>query len=483
MQTYKAYKFRLYPTQQQRDYFNRCIGCGRFVYNWALSLRINAYKNNGTTLSIRKDISPQIPKLKEENPFLKDVDAKGLIGELSRLDEAYQKFFNGTNDYPRFKRKSNTGSYTTQLTKNSINQTRGFVNIPKIGSVKCIFHRQIEGTVKENPYITIKRTTTGEFYIFIFSEISVPETPKEMATSENTIGVDLGLKDFAILDDGTKFHKIETDEKLGKRKKYLQRMLEKKVGSKKGQKKSNNYLKLQRKIAKLDEKVARRREQYQYEVASAIVEKDCRYIGMEDLNVQGLSASGRSKQKLSHKEYLKLSKTEKKKYNRKKNKGLNKSILNAGFYLFKTKLKFKALQQGKEVVEVGRFYASSQTCSNCGAKNKNVKNLKIREWVCSECGTHHDRDVNAAKNIRNEAIRIKNNCETTHKNLRRCNPKVKSVETITNEKTETVGVNSMVIEPETQSIDVINQKIDVDTTCANTAEKNLDEKIEYKDAM
>lgn len=227
-------------------------------------------------------------------------------------------------------------------------------------------------------------------------------------------------------------------------------MLVKKVGAKKEQNKSNNYKKLCHKMAKLDEKIARRRENYQYIVISKIVKKECKYIAMEDLNVSGLSASGRSKQKLSWEEYLKLSKIEKKKYNRKKNKGLNKSILYTGFYSFKTRLTFKALQHGKKVIEINRFYASSQICSNCGTKNKLVKNLNVREWVCPECGTHHDRDVNAAKNIRNEAIRIKNNGETTPKNLTRCNREVKSAETIRNEKTNAVGVNSTVVETEIQ---------------------------------
>lgn len=452
MELYKAYKFRLYPTQQQRDYFNRCIGCGRFVYNWALALRKDVYAKEGISLSIRKDIQPKIPNLKEEFLFLNEADAKGLISELNNLENAYQLFFKGVSGYPKFKHKKSNGGYITQLQKNSIYPENGYVKLPKIGHVKCVFHRHIEGIVKERPYVSINKTATGEFYIFILSEISVPEKPNETATTENTIGVDLGLKDFAIIDDGTKFHKIEIDEKLAKRKKHLQRMLAKKVGAKKGQDKSNNYLKTRRKIAKLDEKVARRREHYQYKVASNIVSKDCAYIAIEDLNVAGMSASGKSKQKLSCDEYLKLSKIEKKKYNRKKAKGFNKSILNAGFFSFKRKLIFKALQQGKEVVEVGRFYASSQTCSNCGAKNRLIKNLKIREWVCPECGSIHDRDVNAARNIKKEGIRIKNNGEITPKNLRRCNPKVKSAETIMNEKTDMVVVNSTVNEPEIQCI-------------------------------
>lgn len=451
METFKAYKFRLYPTFKQRGYLNRCIGCGRLVYNWALGLRIDAYKNDKTTLSIRKDISPRIPSLKEEKPFLKEVDSMCLISELNHLDDAYKKFFKKDGSgFPKFKKRESAGSMTICLTKGAVDKENGRVKLPKIGYVRCVFHRDIDGVVKETPYVTISRTTTGQWYISILAAVEMPEKPKNAANEHNTVGVDLGLKDFAILDDGTKFAKIETDECMERRKKHLQRMLSKKVGSKKGQKKSNNYMKLQRKISKLDEKVARRREHYRYEVASAIVRKDCDYIAMEDLNVKGISASGKAKIKQSAEEYAKLSKCNKKKYNRKKNKGFNRKVLSVGMYSFKQKLTFKAQQNGKEVVTIGRFYASSQTCSVCGNKNKKVKNLNVREWTCTECGTHHDRDVNAARNIRNEGIRIKNNGEPTPKNLTRCTREVKSAESHRNEKSTMDGVVSRLVEPEIQ---------------------------------
>lgn len=453
MEIYKAYKFRLYPTYKQKEFFNRTIGCGRLVYNWALAMRKEAYEKDGTTLSIRKDISPKIPALKEEKIFLKESDAVGLIGELNNLDAAYKKFFKEGGGFPKFKHKESIGSYTTQLKKGAIHQDENYVILPKCGAVKCVFHRKIDGIVKETPYVTISRTTTGEFYISILALCESPDAPKSVATESNTIGIDMGLKDLAILDDGTKFESIAVDEKIERRKERLQRKLSKKVGAKKGQKKSNNFLKLQRKISKLDAKVARRREHYQYNVVAQIAAKDCEYIGIEDLNVKGMSASGRAKKKLTAEEYAKLSKCDKKKYNRKKNKGFNKSILNAGFYSFKTKLEHKASQKGKEVVTIGRFYASSQNCSVCGAKNKKVKNLKVREWTCQECGSVHDRDINAAKNIRNETIRIINEkCETTHKNLTRCNREVKSAENHRKEKTNMVGVNPRFIEPEIQVI-------------------------------
>lgn len=454
METYKAYKFRLYPTYKQREFFNRTIGCGRLVYNWALAMRKEAYEKDGTTLSIRKDIRPLLSsKLKIEKPFLKDVDSAGLNSEFENLDVAYKKFFKEGGGFPKFKHKESLGSYTTQLKKGAIHQDENYVTLPKCGAVKCVFHRKIDGLVKDMPYVTISRTTTGEFYISILALCESPDAPKSVATEGNTIGIDMGLKDLAILDDGTKFERIAVDEKIERRKKRLQRKLSKKDGAKKGQKKSNNYIKLQRKISKLDAKVARRREHYRYNVVSQIVAKDCEYIGIEDLNVKGMSASGRAKKKLTAEEYAKLSKCDKKKYNRKKSKGFNKSVFNAGFYSFKTKLEHKASQKGKEVVTIGRFYASSQNCSVCGAKNKKTKNLSVREWTCHECGTHHDRDINAAKNIRNEAIRIKNDKgEPTPKNLPRCSRKVKFAESHRNEKSVSDGVVSRLVEPEIQVI-------------------------------
>lgn len=452
MEIYKAYKFRLYPTYKQREFFNRTIGCGRLVYNWALAMRKEAYEKDGTTLSIRKDISPKIPALKEEKIFLKESDAVGLIGELNNLDAAYKKFFKEGGGFPKFKHKESIGSYTTQLKKGAIHQDENYVILPKCGAVKCVFHRKIDGIVKETPYVTISRTTTGEFYIAILALCESPDAPTSVATDGNTIGIDMGLKDLAILDDGTKFGKVEVDAKLERRKKRLQRKLSKKVGAKKGQKKSNNYIKLQRKISKIDQKVARRREQYQYNVISQIVAKDCDYIGIEDLNTKGMSATGRSKKKLTSEDYAALSQCDKEKYNRKKKRGFNKSVLNAGFYSFKTKLEHKAQQNGKEVVTIGRFYASSQTCSVCGEKNRETKNLRVREWTCPNCGTHHDRDINAARNIRNEAVRIKNNGEPTPKNLPRCNREVKSAESHRKEKTVKVEVRPRPVEPEMQVI-------------------------------
>lgn len=464
MEADKGYKYRLYPTLKQRRFMNRCIGCCRFVYNWALAQKKEAY-TNGTSLSIGKDISPKLPELKKENPWLGETDAIALISELNDLYDAYQNFFKNREKgcgFPKFKHKQSAGSYRTQLKEGWIDVENNRIKLPKIGWVKCVFHRDIKGIVKRLPYVTVSRTTTGSFYVSITATYEIPAEPASKATKRNTIGIDLGVKDLAILDNGTVFHKFEDIggngewvKKTERRKKHLQRLLSKKVGSKKGEKKSVNYQKLQYKINKLYARVAARRDDYRNNVVAQIVGMNCTYIGVETLNVRGMSASGKAKkeEKLTLEEYNKLSKDEKKKYNRKKKKGFNRSIRNVGMYSFKQSLVFKARNEGKKVIGVDRFYASSQICSKCGYKNNKVKNLSVREWTCPECGTHHDnRDHNAAINLRQEAIDIVNkNGETTPKNLRRCTPKVRSAEAvIRNEKTVMVGVCSTACEPEKQ---------------------------------
>ena len=155
MESYKAYKFRLYPTYKQREFFNMTIGCGRLVYNWALAMKKEAYEKDGTNLSIRKDIRPLLSsKLKIEKPFLKDVDSTSLNSEFENLDAAYKMFFNKEeHGFPKFKHKESIGSYTTQIKKGAIHQDEDFVILPKCGAVKCVFHRKIDGIVKAMPYL------------------------------------------------------------------------------------------------------------------------------------------------------------------------------------------------------------------------------------------------------------------------------------------------------------------------------------------
>lgn len=378
-------KYRLYPTKEQVPLINQTMGCCRMIYNWGLHLQKETYDKDKKKLS-QGELYKQFTELRKEKVFLKDVSTKAIDGTLRDLDSAYSNFFKKRASFPKFKHKQTNESFTVQIAKKNINAEEGTVFIPKIGNVKCVFHRDIMGNItSDNPYVTVTRTTTYQYYISFKSEIYIPDHPTEKATEHNTIGVDLGVKDLAITDSGVKYPKVVIDRKLDKRIKHLQRLLSKKKGSKKGEPKSNSYIKLQMKLNKLNELKARRREHYQYNIANKITDSDCTYIGLENLNVKGMSAKGGA------------TKT-----------GLNRNIQNNALYMFKQKIDYKAKTKGKAVVYVDRFFPSSKTCHKCGHKNTELE-LKDRNWVCPECGAVLDRDTNAGINIKFETIRIVNN--------------------------------------------------------------------------
>lgn len=409
---YIVYKFRLYPNKEQKVQIDKTIGCARFVYNWAMDERDKAYKEGNGYVS-DFSLSPKIKELKSKYEWLKESDAIALIASIKDNGVAYKNFFEKRAAHPKKHKKMSSGSYETQLKKvyfTDINNNR--IILPKLGVVKIKAHRFVE-LDKIKDYVTISRNTIGEYYISIKVLFDDVEEPNCTATNDNTIGVDLGVKDLAICDDGKKFHKFKPDRKTIKRKKRLQRQLARKVGGKKEEKKSNNYKKLEKKIAKIDLKSTRQREYYQYNVVNDIVSKDCTYIGMEDLNVKGMGKKGGNRKK-----------------------GLNKGIHNAAMGAFKTKLVNKAKSKGKKVVDVDRYYPSSKTCHKCGYVYRQLK-LKDRKWVCPECKEQLDRDINASINIKKMAVDTINQIH-----LSECIGKVKSAESDTKQKEKKRKVSS-----------------------------------------
>lgn len=378
-------KYRIYPTKQQVLLINQTMGCCRMIYNWGLDKQKEAYDTSKTKLS-QGELYKLFTGLRNEMTFLKDVPTIAINGTLRDLDSAYSNFFKKRASFPKFKRKQTNESFTVQIDRKNIDINNGTITLPKIGKVKCIYHRDVLGNiVSDKPYVTITRTTTYQYYISFKSEIYIPDEPTEKATEQNTIGIDLGVKDLAITDKGVKYPKILKDRKLDKRIRHLQRLLSKKKGSKKGEAKSNSYIKLQMKLNRLNERKTRRREHYQYNTANTIASMECTYIGLENLNVKGMMAKGGARKK-----------------------GLNRNIANNALYAFKTKIEYKARQKGKKTVYVDRFYPSSKTCHCCGYKNTDLA-LSDRHWVCPECGAELDRDTNAGINIKFETIRIVNN--------------------------------------------------------------------------
>lgn len=476
MDSIAGFKFRLYPNKEQAKQFNKNIGCCRWVYNWALGLKKNAYEVDKINLSIRKDIRSKLPILKktEETSFLAEADACALASALENLDDAYTNFFK-EGGFPKFKKRTSAGSFTLQIdTKCFETFNQGYIKIGKAGLVRVKNHRALDIS-RAKSYVTISRNTIGEYYIAIKVHNDMPDEPTVGANEENTIGVDMGVHTLAITNDGTKYHKFVIDRKLKKKKRRLQRALARKaVFSSNGKivqsEQSSHYKALQKQIAKIDVKIARQREYYQYEVANNIVNKDCLFIGIEDLNVKGMSASGKGKRKkLTAEEYASLSNEDKKAYNRKKPKVFNKSVMDQSLGSLRLKIENKAKKTGKKVIEVDRFYASSQMCSNCGYKNIRIKNTSIREWVCPICGTKHDRDINAAINIKNKVI---DDNLLENRQLPRCTGKVMSPETKLGETKQNRNFNEnsrnlRTIEGENTEINKGNKHLikDIDNVC------------------
>lgn len=377
----KVYKYQLMPTKTQAELINKHIGSCRFIYNLALETKQLAYLSNKINLS-RYDLQAQLPELKKECIWLKEINAQSLQISLLNLDNAFTNFFKGYADFPKFKKKSARQSF--KISQNIfIDFENNKLNINKFREgIDIILHRTFKGIIKQ---ATISKTPTNKYFVSILVENNISIPRKVNIESNNTIGIDLGIKSFLVTSEGEVFNNLKFLNKSQSRLKFIQ--------SKYSKHKSQRT---KHKLALLHERIVNQRLDFLHKLSSKLISEN-QTICLEDLNIKGLLTKCKPKQDENDK-YLSNGQSAK--------SGLNKSIQDVGWGMFVDMLKYKAEWQGKNILQIGRFEPSSKTCNVCGNINKDLT-LKDREWKCNKCGTIHDRDINAAINIKNFALRNK----------------------------------------------------------------------------
>lgn len=354
----KAFRYRLSPTASQAELINKHIGCARFVYNNALAFKQSEYakdKTNHSWVSLVK----RLPDLKKENEWLKEVNSQSLQQSIVNMNTAFENFFKGRADFPKFKKKGK-GKQSFNIPQ-SINIDDDKLIIPKFKKgIDIVLHRPFKGEIRQ---ATISRTPTGKYFVSILCETGEVEKKTNSVSEETTVGLDLGIKSFLVSSNGKEYDNPKYFRKSIEHLKYQQRQFSKHKSNKR-----------KHRLAILHEKVANQRKDFLHKVSTELI-RDNQSIALEDLNISGML----------------------------KNHCLSGSISDVSWGTFVTMLEYKARWNGVNILRIGRFEPSSKTCNHCGYINKELT-LKDREWSCPECGSVLDRDINASINIKNFAL-------------------------------------------------------------------------------
>lgn len=368
----KSYKYRIYPNKIQKELIQKTFGCKRFVYNYYLNKRIELYEKEKITFNFY-DCSKDLTQLKKEFKWLKEVDKWALQNCLKDLNWAFIKFFDEHKGYPKFKSKKNRyQSYRSNFTKTTmggnIRYENKYIKLPKLGSIKTRDKRIPEGRILN---ATISQEPNGHYYCSLCcTDMEIKQLPK---TNQN-VGIDLGIVDFAIMSNENKIENPHFYEKLENKLAKLQRELSRKsIGS-------NRYEKARIKVAKLNKHISNQRNDFLQKLTTELI-RQYDIISIEDLDVKSMKETG--------------------------NKIRNKRVGDVSWSEFRRMLTYKCNWYGKTLSVIDRYYPSSQICHYCGVRD-GKKSEDIREWVCPNCGAELDRDINAAINILNEGLRILN---------------------------------------------------------------------------
>ena len=360
MITKRAYKYRIYPNREQRNFFAKTFGCVRLFYNMSLDDMIKIYKEKKEY----KDITPA--SYKEQFPFFKDVDSLALSNAQLNRNKAFKAFFRKQNKFPKYKTKRNKQSYSTNNQNGTVylSEDYKYISLPKIKNVRIKMHRKFKGVIKT---VTVSKECDNTYYVSILVEENIEPKSK----TNKSVGIDLGIKSYIVDSDSNKINNPKYLSKSLVRLEVEQRKLSHM------KKDSKNRDKQRIKVARLHHHIRNQRNDFLHKLSSKYINEN-QVISLEDLDIKQMEQDST----------------------------LSFFVADASWSKFVSMLEYKGKWYGRDIIKVPTFFPSSQVCSCCGYQNKDIKDLSIREWVCPKCGSSHNRDHNASINILNKGLDI-----------------------------------------------------------------------------